>query len=57
MSGENTAQTKSYTSKVQTGVTIADANEICIQDVINHKEWTNSNYSSLLSGGTLNFTP
>ncbi|MGZ4968954.1 MAG: hypothetical protein ACXV8O_11790 [Methylobacter sp.] len=53
----NTAQTKSYTSKVQTGVTIADANEICIQDVINHKEWTNSNYSSLLSGGTLNFTP
>jgi len=53
----NTAQTKSYSSKVQSGVTIANANEVCIQDVINHKEWTNTNYSSLLSGGTLNFTP
>ncbi|MGZ5076596.1 MAG: hypothetical protein ACXV9R_08230 [Methylobacter sp.] len=53
----NIAQTKGYASKVQTGVTIADANEVCIQDVINHKEWTNSNYSSLVSGGTLNFTP
>jgi len=53
----NVAQTKGYLSKVQSGVTIADANEVCIQDVINHKEWTNSNYSTLLSGGTLNFTP
>lgn len=53
----NIAQTKGYASKVQTGVTIADANEVCIQDVINHKEWTNSNYSKLLSGGALKFTP
>jgi hypothetical protein len=52
----NIAQTKSYVSKLQS-ITIADANEVCIQDVINHKEWTNSNYTKLISGGTLSFTP
>jgi hypothetical protein len=53
----NIAQTKGYTSKVQPGLIIANADEVCIQDIINRKEWTNSNYTALLSGSTLNFKP
>jgi hypothetical protein len=51
----NLAQTKGYVSKVQAGAVIATANEICIQDLIGKKEWTEVNFSSLVSGGLLHF--
>jgi hypothetical protein len=53
----NVGQTRAYTSKVQPGVSIATANEVCIQDLIGRKEWTESNNSSLISSGKLHFTP
>jgi hypothetical protein len=53
----NIAQTNSYTSRVQPGVTIATAHQVCIQDMISRQERTESNFRSLVSGGTLRFTP
>lgn len=54
---DNIAQTKAYTSKVEPGMVIASANEVCIQDLIGNREWTESNFGRLLSGGELRFTP
>jgi len=53
----NTAQTKAYSSKVQPGTVIATANEVCIQNMIGGKEWTEANFGPLLSGGDLHFLP
>lgn len=54
---KNSARTKGYISKVQPDTAIATANEVCIQDMVGHKEWTESNYRPLLSSGVLRFTP
>ncbi len=54
----NRAQTAHYSSKVVDGLVIATANEICIQDIIGHKEWTEVNYAPLIdSTGDLHFAP
>ncbi len=53
----NIARTKGYISKIQQGTAIATANEVCIQDMIGRKEWTEANYGPLLSGGVLHFAP
>jgi hypothetical protein len=52
----NTAQTKGYTSKVQPGAVITTANEVCIQDLLERKEWTEANFGPLIDGGLLHFS-
>lgn len=54
----NVAQTTGYASRVARGLTIATAHQVCLQDLIGSKEWTEVNYGSLLSGpGDLKFAP
>ncbi|HKT83414.1 MAG TPA: hypothetical protein VJQ84_06210, partial [Solirubrobacterales bacterium] len=43
----NRAQTKNYASKVD-GTSIAAANDVCIQDFVKRREWTEVNYGPLL---------
>ncbi|SDM76809.1 right-handed parallel beta-helix repeat-containing protein [Nonomuraea jiangxiensis] len=49
----NTARVSSYVSRVAPRVLIKAANEICIQDLKDHKEWTETNNAPLIKGGTL----
>jgi hypothetical protein len=51
----NTARTVRYPSKVVKGATIPAAHDVCIQDVPNHQEWTESNDAALISRGDLTF--
>jgi len=51
----NVAQTKGYESKVKRGTVIGAANNACIQNLVAHEEWTETNYGSLLKSGTLEF--
>ncbi|MFJ7068554.1 right-handed parallel beta-helix repeat-containing protein [Streptomyces sp. NPDC101115] len=54
----NTALTRHYTSAVQPGTVIPTANETCVQDLLDHREWTEANDAPLLKGGTdLRFAP
>ncbi|MEU8617243.1 right-handed parallel beta-helix repeat-containing protein [Streptomyces sp. NPDC048623] len=54
----NTALTRRYPSAVQPGAVIPTANETCVQDLLNHREWTEAGDAPLLRGGTdLRFTP
>ncbi|MER8041374.1 right-handed parallel beta-helix repeat-containing protein [Streptomyces sp. NPDC094032] len=46
----NTALTRGYPSAVQPGTVIATANETCVQDLLNHREWTEANDAPLLKG-------
>jgi len=53
----NTAQTRSSPSKAQPGAVIAAADDVCVQDLIGHHEYTEVNDAPLIdAAGTLRFT-
>jgi hypothetical protein len=51
----NFAGVAGYPSKVESGRIIATANQVCLQDLRAGKEWTESNYGTLLRSGNLVF--
>ncbi|MEU8632162.1 hypothetical protein AB0C38_08350 [Amycolatopsis sp. NPDC048633] len=51
----NSARVSGYPSKVEPGLTIATADEVCLQNLRAGKEWTESNYRPLLQSGNLIF--
>jgi hypothetical protein len=53
----NQAQTTGYTSAVARGLHVASAHEICLQDMLNSREWSDDFRRHLDSAGNLLFTP
>lgn len=52
----NVAQTVNYLSRAQSGLKISSANELALQDLAAHREYTEINWGSLIDGsGTLSF--
>ncbi|MFI1808821.1 hypothetical protein ACH414_00615 [Streptomyces sp. NPDC020422] len=46
----NTGRTRGYPPAVQPGTVIATANDTCLQDLPNHREWTEADDAPLLKG-------
>jgi hypothetical protein len=53
----NVGMTRAYSSAVQIGAMIPTAHDVCIQDLIGHREWTEANYGRLVTRGRLHFAP
>jgi hypothetical protein len=53
----NQAQTTGYSSAVAHGLYVASAHQLCLQDMINSREWTDDYRRHLEANGDLNFNP